>query len=249
MFIAKNFFVVALTAISIVSCTKTNEVTQVQPIQTNSRSSAKQTTISLNEGGKAKDKYVKSLEKFKNKMRLKTPVLSNGRYAEPIEDVAGDENIISYTTGTYIGDPYDDVIAADGPIIQAVSQQEEEETRLLVMEQISEAKVYLNSHGLDLSDEYTYDDPRYIHAANIILEMENRKGIPSGGGDISVSRENTTVGCILQATGINTLYESWFNKFATKRMLIAAVGKLATRYLGWVGAAVAVYDFVDCMWG
>lgn len=53
----------------------------------------------------------------------------------------------------------------------------------------------------------------------------------------------------MQAIGINAIYDAWFGKFATKRLLLAAVGKIATRYLGYVGAAIAVYDFADCMWG
>jgi hypothetical protein len=253
----KTIFLALIATLAFTSCSKENDVTQLdqENLQKSFEKNAATTSTTLQSFAaktkeKPKEKYAKSLEKFKQKMKLSLISSDNGRLAEPLEEIIGDENLVSYTTGEYVGDPNDYVTAADGPVIQAVSQQEEDETRVMLLDQINEAKTYLNSHGIDLSDEYNYDDSRYIHAANIIMEMEDTKGIPgSGGGTIPVARENTTFGCAMQAIGISALYHTWFDKFATKRMLIAAVGKLATRYLGWVGAAVAVYDFIDCMWG
>lgn len=209
-----------------------------------------------------KERYAKSLKKFQKQMSFQKFNKKEAMMAEPedqiyYEEIPSDEiyygsTTISYTTGSYVGDPYDEYFGADGPVVAAISPQEEEETRVSLQGQINEAKTYLNSHGLDFSDVYASDDYQYIHAANLVMEMEDVMGIPSGGGGpivLEAVRENTTFGCITQAIGINALYDAWFDKFATKRMLIAAVGKLATRYLGWVGAAVAVYDFIDCMWG
>lgn len=56
--------------------------------------------------------------------------------------------------------------------------------------------------------------------------------------------------CVKTALGIEALYELWhvraLSTYAGKKLMIQAIGKVATRYLGWVGAAWAVADFVDC---
>ncbi|MET0393616.1 MAG: hypothetical protein ABW019_10770 [Chitinophagaceae bacterium] len=249
MFNTKTILIAALAASVIASCSKSGDM----------RSKEKETTVTELAAPApttlTREEYSRSLDMFKQKIKFNPVLLVNGRVPaeelDPSDSPSGDPGTIGYTTGGYVGDPYDEVTAADGPIVQAISQQEEEQTRDVMQGQIANAKAYLNYHGLDMSDEFGYDDPRYIHAANIVMEMENTTGIPGQGGSglISVSRENSLFGCAMQAIGINTLYEAWFDKFATKRMLIAAVGKVASRYLGWVGAAIAVYDFIDCMWG
>lgn len=45
------------------------------------------------------------------------------------------------------------------------------------------------------------------------------------------------------------LHEGFWSQFSNRRMLLRAIGKIATRYLGAIGAALIVYDFADCMWG
>jgi len=257
MFNKKTICLALFATLAFTSCSKENDVTQLdqESFQKSVEKTAATTSTSLQSFSRKTNespekKFANSLEKFKQKLKLSLISSDNGKLSEPSKEIIEDENVVSYTTGKYVGDPNDYVIAADGPVIQAVSQQEEVETRAMLLVQINEAKTYLNSHGLDLSDQYTYDDSRYIHAAIIIKEMEDTKGIPGiGGGTIPVAKQNSTFGCVMQAIGITSLYNTWFDKFATKRMLISAVGKLATRYLGYVGAAVAVYDFIDCMWG
>jgi hypothetical protein len=55
--------------------------------------------------------------------------------------------------------------------------------------------------------------------------------------------------CLLHAVGFGAAYELMRNgitkmsKSAVKRLLI----KIATKYLSWVGIAIAVYEFGDCM--
>lgn len=110
--------------------------------------------------------------------------------------------------------------------------------------QIADAKDYLLSLGLDFSDEYSWNDPRYIHAANVMVEVETYM---NSTGSNTIARENTTFGCMMQAVGIQHAAEIFLNKTLTKRAIIAIVGKVASRYLGAVGALIAAYDFVDCM--
>ncbi len=69
---------------------------------------------------------------------------------------------------------------------------------------------------------------------------------------ITPSYANRLYDCVKTALGIEALFELWreraLSTYAGKKMLIKAIGKVATRSLGWVGAAWAVADFVDCYW-
>lgn len=62
-------------------------------------------------------------------------------------------------------------------------------------------------------------------------------------------KERDVIDCAARAfTGIK-IHEGFWNSFTNRRVLLRAVGKLATRTLGFVGAALVVYEFADCMWG
>lgn len=64
----------------------------------------------------------------------------------------------------------------------------------------------------------------------------------------SDSPDNLVIDCALIALGIKggfILYEA--KGQSTVSALLKAAGRLATRALGWIGAAVAVYAFGDCM--
>ena len=63
----------------------------------------------------------------------------------------------------------------------------------------------------------------------------------------SKDKENTVVDCAMEALGVPTeLILGSAEKLTTKAILKAAK-KLATRTVGWLGAAYAVYEFGDCM--
>jgi len=91
--------------------------------------------------------------------------------------------------------------------------------------------------------------------------MEQKLGIPTYDGYSSNLNLSRSVGeCFLEAKDKKLIIMVWgkkftslfgglHGKFATKRMFIAAVGKVATRFLGYVGAVIAVADFSYCMWG
>lgn len=55
--------------------------------------------------------------------------------------------------------------------------------------------------------------------------------------------------CVARAFVGIELHEGFWSSFTNRRVLLRAVGKLATRTLGFMGAALVVYDFADCMWG
>lgn len=63
------------------------------------------------------------------------------------------------------------------------------------------------------------------------------------------SSGNSVLDCVARAFVGFELHEGFWSSFTTRRALITAVGKVASRYLGAIGVALIVYDFVDCMWG
>ena len=55
------------------------------------------------------------------------------------------------------------------------------------------------------------------------------------------------IDCALDALGIPAGLLIGSAKSLSKAALIKAAKKLATRLVGWIGAAIAIYDFGDCM--
>ncbi|WP_417430904.1 hypothetical protein [Halpernia sp.] len=65
----------------------------------------------------------------------------------------------------------------------------------------------------------------------------------------SVYAQSNVGNCILEATGINSLIQlgSGSLKKLGKKGVMKIVGKVASKYLGAIGTAIAVLDFADCM--
>lgn len=85
-----------------------------------------------------------------------------------------------------------------------------------------------------------------IAIVGLALLTENRK--------LSMSspyafKEASVLDCAARAFVGMELHEGFWSSFTNRRVLLRAVGKLATRTLGFIGAALIVYDFADCMWG
>lgn len=85
--------------------------------------------------------------------------------------------------------------------------------------------------------EIALTDTQYIEIGVAIYANQ----IAASGGDPSV------LDCVARAFVGLELHEGFWKSFTTRRALIKAVGKIATRYLGFVGAGLIVYDFIDCM--
>lgn len=150
-----------------------------------------------------KDKYLKSLEKVRKKLSLKNG-MTYRIDGNSFEQLMPADEFTYYLTGEYVGDPYDDVLLADGEIVYAANSLEEAEAKNELSESIESAKNYLLSHQLDFSDEWSADSPNYIHAANIVIEMEQKLGIPTYDGYSSNLNVSRSVGeCFLEATGIH----------------------------------------------
>lgn len=115
---------------------------------------------------------------------------------------------------------------------------------------VEDAKTYLTNEGYADIVNTWYNTPkaqRLIHAANALLDL--KKQLNANHARSSGTQAKLT-NCVLQAIGYSALAELGANwAAASRQVILKAVGKLATRYLNWFGAAIAVVSFADCMWG
>jgi hypothetical protein len=92
----------------------------------------------------------------------------------------------------------------------------------------------LNNQGIDIIDleiGYNYTTDTYLDLNKIN----------------SYKMDDSIVDCALDALGIPAGLIVGSAKNLGRKALLKAARKLATRILGWVGAAVAIYEFGDCM--
>ncbi len=88
-----------------------------------------------------------------------------------------------------------------------------------------------------------------IHAANSLIELKTEFIVSYEDRNSESDVQEKLFNCVLQAVGYATIAELGSNWATMSRQhLIKAVDKLASKYLNWIGAAVAVGSFIDCMW-
>lgn len=63
----------------------------------------------------------------------------------------------------------------------------------------------------------------------------------------TMAERNSVADCVARAFVGFDLHEGFWKQFGNRRLLLRAIGKVATRYLGAIGAILIVADFVDCM--
>lgn len=108
------------------------------------------------------------------------------------------------------------------------------ETRnLLLQEGITQAEIIHEFGSLDA--------PEIALVGISIIEMEE------DNYQMQVQGGPSVLDCVARAFVGFELHEGFWSQFSNRRLLIRAIGKVATRYLGAVGAALIVYDFGDCM--
>ena len=108
------------------------------------------------------------------------------------------------------------------------------ETRnLLLQEGITQAEI-IHEFG-------SIDAPEIALVGISIIEMEE------DNYQMQVQGGPSVLDCVARAFVGFELHEGFWSQFSNRRLLIRAIGKVATRYLGAVGAALIVYDFGDCM--
>jgi hypothetical protein len=120
----------------------------------------------------------------------------------------------------------------------------------------AEANQYLINEGYsDIAHTYyTVLRPglrfHVIHAANALIELKENFILEEVSRNSGNQVQQKIIQCILEAIGGATAAELASNWASMSRtQIIKAVGKLAAKHLNWVGAAVAIITFIDCMWG
>lgn len=120
---------------------------------------------------------------------------------------------------------------------------DEQKAKSVLMPFVNKTKDLLISEGIseqEIIDEFgSLDSPELALVGIAIIETQNQQ--------ISESDSPSVLECVARAFVGIKLHEGFWSNFTNRRVLLRAVGKLATRTLGWVGAALVVYDFTDCM--
>lgn len=110
---------------------------------------------------------------------------------------------------------------------------------------VNETRNLLLQEGItqtEIIDEFgSLDAPELALVGISIIEMEENNYQMQVQGGPSV------LDCVARAFVGFELHEGFWSQFSNRRLLLRAIGKVATRYLGAVGAALIVYDFGDCM--
>lgn len=123
------------------------------------------------------------------------------------------------------------------------SASNDQQAQIILQPVIAETKNMLNQYGIsdqEIIDDYgSLDSPELIYVGMYLANDSQNQSMSS----------SEVVDCLLRATGIQAFHDAFWGNFTNRRMLLRAVGKFATRTLGWIGAALIVADFADCMWG
>jgi len=105
----------------------------------------------------------------------------------------------------------------------------------------------LNQYGISdqeiIEDYGSLDSPELIYVGMYLANDDSLNFQQQSNSSSQV------VDCLLRATGTQAFHDAFWGSFTNRRMLLRAVGRFATRTLGWIGAALIVADFADCMWG
>jgi len=127
----------------------------------------------------------------------------------------------------------------------------EEEAKQVLRPLIQGSKELFSAYGISESDfveELDSEDPRIAMLGLALLSAKTNKEVAVNLSGLFVSSlyAQDAYDCALRAVGIEAVVEL-FNGQVTSAIAKRAIRKIASRALGWVGAAWAVYEFGDCM--
>ena len=125
---------------------------------------------------------------------------------------------------------------------------EEDDAREILKPIIHETLSVLLNEGISKSeiiDQFGNLKSPEIAIVGIVLLAEDVSATKSNS---YASKEQSVLDCAARAFVGMELHEGFWSSFTNRRTLLRAVGKLASRTLGFIGAALIVYDFADCMW-
>lgn len=132
------------------------------------------------------------------------------------------------------------------------SSSEEEEAKEVLRPLIQGSKELFSVYGISESDfveELDTEDPRIAILGLALLSAKtnnNEVAMNLSGLFVTSIYAQDAYDCALRAVGIDAVIEL-FNGKVTKQIAKKAIRKIASRALGWVGAAWAAYEFGDCM--
>ena len=122
---------------------------------------------------------------------------------------------------------------------------------------LNNSKMVLDAYEIDYQKEFQSDnDPQIILTSLVLLtiEKEFQKIDSNGSSKIKLlSNAKGTWDCAMEAIGVAAVAElissigSSAAIQASSALILKTVGKIASRYAGWIGAAVMVADFAECM--
>ena len=101
----------------------------------------------------------------------------------------------------------------------------------------------LTQYGEDLTGSFALDDPNLFCAGLLIAYAEDYAGVDP-------ATRAPVVDCLLDAFGVSDIVNQIndiLDGNGSITVSIQIIKKIGRRYLGWIGLAVAVYEFGDCM--
>lgn len=185
-------------------------------------------------------------------------MLANVRSFYELITIEGTELAVTYLDGSKSNN-----ISESQELIKSFSISIESAKQAL-QPTLTEAKNYLRSKGytdnditnLLIADEDgpTMSESDLIPAVMKLIAEEQNSSLTEifdyaslFGTPMQASRIGECAGDALGISAIAVVVKEGINTNAGKRLLKKAIRKVASRALGWVGAAIFVYEFGDCM--
>ncbi|MDG1451794.1 MAG: hypothetical protein P8Q33_03325 [Polaribacter sp.] len=101
----------------------------------------------------------------------------------------------------------------------------------------------------DFKEEFNSNDPRIAILGFALLTAKRKNNsLAMNLSELFITnlQAQDIFDCAIRAVGIDAVIEL-FNGKVTKAIAKKAIKKIASRALGWIGAAWAAYEFGDCM--
>lgn len=153
-------------------------------------------------------------------------------------------------------------------ISESEQEKQESQAKESLLSLLEDSKKLLLEYGIDdkfLKEQFgDENNPAIINLGMYILyinKQDSKQTLSEAGFNHFFSfstfadnnsskdkdKENTIVDCAMEALGVPSGLILGSAKNLTTKAILKAAKKLATRTVGWLGAAVAVYEFGDCM--
>ncbi len=125
-------------------------------------------------------------------------------------------------------------------------------TKKIIEPLIEASKELFSIYGVnenDFKEEFNSNDPRIAILGFALLTAKRKNNsLAMNLSELFITNLHAqdTFDCAIRAVGIDAVIEL-FNGKVTKAIAKKAIKKIASRTLGWIGAAWAAYEFGDCM--